>query len=235
MSIRPIIFSTPMIRAILDGRKTQTRRLLRIPAHLDGEDAELQHFHGVGPGIAAPMRDNPEHRCGVFPPYAVGDALWVREAWWNVCAADGATVTAPGSHPGRDAAFFVADHQEFPPCPHYRKRPSIHMPRWASRLTLSVTEVRVQRLHDIGEYDAREEGAARLLMDDEGKFYEQTNGTHRCGFAGLWESINGERKGAGWDDNPWVVALTFAVICGNVDTMMARHAARAAKAGAVTA
>lgn len=224
MSIRPIIFSTPMIRAILDGRKTQTRRMLRIPAHLDGEDAELQHFQGVGPGLAAPMRDNPEHRCGVFQPFAVGDLLWVREAWWNVCASDGATATAPGSHPGRDAAFFVADHPEFPPCPHYRKRPSIHMPRWASRLTLRVTVVRIQRLLDISEDDALDEGFVPGPLGDPmpetliggGWTISSPGGWASAAghFQVLWQELHPE-----WDgfSSPWVVAITFDVIRANVD------------------
>lgn len=92
------------------------------------------------------------------------------------------------------------------------------MPRWASRLTLRVADVVVERLQDISEDDAKAEGAEKLVMDDEHRFYASgKSGSHRCGFAGLWESINGRRKGASWDDNPWVVAITFDVIRANVD------------------
>ncbi|HTJ89589.1 MAG TPA: hypothetical protein VL356_05370 [Acidocella sp.] len=187
---RPILFSAPMVRALLAGTKTQTRRFLKPqPASVD----EAGCWYGNNPqSLQNRLR------------FAIGDRLWVRESWWHVCAGDGPAISAPGDSLGRDGAFFRADHPDYPPCPHYRSRPSIHMPRWASRLTLTVTDVRVQRLQDISEEDARAEG-----YPGEG-----------CGLApkvwygALWEQINGIDS---WDADPWIVALTFDVRKGNID------------------
>jgi len=101
-------------------------------------------------------------------------------------------------------------------------RPAIHMPRWASRLTLELTDVRVERLQDISEQDAIAEGADRLVMDDDGKFYESANGTHRCGYAGLWDHINGDGS---WDENPFVWCISFRTILANIDSYLKERAA----------
>lgn len=234
----PIIFSAPMIRALLDGRKTQTRRLLRIPPHLDGDEAEVKHFQGAGPGLAAPMRDNPEHQCGVFPRYAIGDLLWVRETW---------VVEALGSSAGRDVyeVQYPADHwcieidepddserARFLSRCYDRRRsplPSIHMPQWASRLTLQVTDVRVQRLLDISEDDAVAEGFAPGLI---GEPVPETpiGGGWTISSPGCWASAAGHFQALWaelhphWDgySSPWVVALTFSVLHDNIDRVRAR-------------
>ena len=89
------------------------------------------------------------------------------------------------------------------------------MPRWASRLTLIFESVKVERLQEISEADARAEGAIPMTTDDFGKFYDDAKyGTHYCGFAGVWAHIHGP---AAWDANPWVAAISFAVQRCNIN------------------
>lgn len=223
MTDRPIIFSAPMVKALLSGSKTQTRRILKPQPEYRGgcgNEADPEEW-----GWEDDMGDHVSVLDIKPNKYAVGDRLWVRENWWHVCAADGPTVAEPGDSMGRDGAFFRADHPDYPPCPHYRFRFSIHMPRWASRLTLAITDVRVQRLQEISEEDARDEGAAKLVHDGDGAFFESEQGTYRTGFAGLWDHING--SGA-WDASPWIVALTFTVERRNIDEVPAQTSQRAA-------
>ena len=225
MTDRPIIFSAPMVRAMLDGRKTQTRRVLKPqptgqpsanchPAHkprhpapyLDaycGEPRTPQNPRGQG-------RDwhwwQVDDRCGPVAcrvPYAPGDRLWVREA---VCWVSGWGWRYRADNDD------LAEKRETGEVS--RWRPSIHMPRWASRLTLTVTDVRVQRLQDISEADAVAEGCDAVLA----LTIKRPNGAHpgnpRECYCDLWNSLHG--PGA-WDANPWVVALTFTVQRGNID------------------
>jgi hypothetical protein len=225
MTDRPILFSAPMVRALLAGTKTQTRRLAKFVRRED-YSGNLA-FSGIeadclAPGLWALVSRGAggcwNERTKQLRTYKPGDRLWVRESWWHVCAADGATVTAPGTSLGRDAAFFVADHPDYPPCPHYRKRPGIYMPRWASRLTLTVTDVSVQRLQSIGDEDAVAEGLERAAkhadrcMTPAGDY-----AVPRVAFQRLWDHINGKRAGAAWADNPWIVAITFTVAHRNID------------------
>ena len=197
MTDRPIIFSAPMIRALIDGRKTQTRRVLK-----DTETREPYVADGV---VLWDHPDGPVYRWERVP--AVGDRLWVREAYafgWPV---------NPGERLPRDegpdhAVTYRADGQA--PFGGGKWHPSIHMPRWASRLTLVVTDVRVQRLQDISEADARAEGVSG-----------SAGGTWGCeglieDYSDLWNSIYGPDA---WDANPWVAALTFDVHRCNIDQM----------------
>ena len=230
MQERPILFSGPMVRAILAGNPTQTRRVLTPQPVL----------HPVGTPTWYPNADVPRgraydgeshFRCGAVQDHArwqPGDRLWVRETWkvgaWKsgdrfaIDYAAGPVGQTPWVRPPTDAAARLAC-ESFTDCERYveraspddervsdegarytwevgnspcRWRPSIFMPRWASRLTLDVVEVRVQRLQDISKEDAVAEGAA-----DEGAF------------ADLWDAINGKRPGCAWRDNPWVWAITF--------------------------
>ncbi len=203
MTDRPIIFSAPMVNALRAGRKTQTRRLAWSPG---------KYLVGRSPRA-------------VWQDAKPGDRLWVREsvrAEECVCdgfdgvryAADHAWRTIDNSQAAADAWLTLF---------HYRGRgrgrighpvPSIHMPRWVSRLTLLVTAVRIERLRDISEEDAEAEGAPRLAVDDEGKFCEIAGGTHHCGFVGVWQHIHGRNS---WDENPEVVAITFQVQHRNID------------------
>jgi len=215
MKESPILFSAPMVRAILDGRKTQTRRILRTDApHVycisDGVTAEWGPADEDGDPI-----DAPPFRC----PYgATGDRLWVRETWAVVddhhdtvsleAALDSARKGCPWAgiiyKAGHGGGAYDEDHR-VGGC----WRPSIHMPRWASRLTLEVTDVRVERLQSITERDARAEGMERSV---DGRWLEPgpdgpTLSTARDAFAKLWDSINGEH--AAWASDPWVWAISF--------------------------
>lgn len=190
MSERPILFSAPMVRAILAGTKTQTRRVLKqavgpsLSVGIDDDApgvAELSWLYGDGPG-----HEVHESVKRVPCPYGTpGDRLWVREAW------------APHpDFPGTARAVFRAD----PECAHDvdRWRPSIHMPRAVSRITLEITGVRVERLQDISRGDAMAEGCPFPNMaqgDDPREWYRD-----------LWDQING--AGA-WDANPWVWCVSF--------------------------
>ena len=157
MAEHPIIFTALMVRAILDGRQTQTRRRLK----------------------------------GKPPKFATGDTLWVRERW--TLAADDAR---PDGFP-----VYLADGT--PKAPHGPWRSPIHMPRWASRITLEVTDVRVERVQDIGEEDAKAEGVDWEVWEHGGEPIPPTSLFHE-----LWDSINAKR-GYGWDANPWVWVVSF--------------------------
>lgn len=198
MKERPILFSAPMVKAILAGTKTQTRRLYK-PRRGDDVNAT------GGPLCALPS-----------PFGSPGDLLWVREthAQFAVgnrtglspqCVAYRATCDEEG------AFDYVNNGDEIMRIRITKWTPSIFMPRLASRITLEITEIRVQRLQDISEDDALAEGCeprvtlrkvypSKLAADVERRSY-------RDGFADLWESINGER--APWSSNCWVWAVTF--------------------------
>lgn len=184
---RPILFSAPMVRALLAGTKTQTRRAVKpTPRRVDGgvpyHDAPTWAHAEPGSAVV---------RC----PYGRrGDRLYVRETW-----------AAPHSMDGHTPRFMPRDTRVHYAATEDRDgllwRPSIHMPRWASRITLEVTEVRVERLQAISEADARAEGfelGAPPCTDAPIRWYRH-----------LWDQING--AGA-WDANPWVWAVSFRVI-----------------------
>jgi hypothetical protein len=207
MADRPIVFSAPMVRALLDGRKTQTRRFVKgVPPQPEADCHERHQKKHPAPYLdsycsARKTQANPrgmsdrwcwwqvDDRCCLPQfrvPFVPGDRLWVREAFSL-------------DHSGAAICWFWADgNPEFGDWT--KPKPSIHMPRWASRLTLTVTAVRVERLQDITEDDAAAEGMARPMAISD--------------FGAMWESIHG--PGA-WDTNPWVVAVTFTVAQGNID------------------
>jgi hypothetical protein len=178
MKERPILFSAPMIRAILEGRKSQTRRV---------------------------MKGDYRYPC----PYGgTGDRLWVREALrrntetnkWEY-AADGDVVSLPGGHPSGAAMIGWAHHKEGDVCV------SIHMPRWASRITLEITGVRVERVQDISEADAMAEGVGGIRdMQFAVALGNLHAPAHRLNYIDLWNEINGPGS---WAANPWVWVLTF--------------------------
>lgn len=147
MGERPILFSDPMVRAILEGRKTQTRRVWAPRFHADARLLRRDTVESM------PTRDAGEYlACVSVCPYgAPGDTLWVREAF---------TLTVPSQKPIYRATYNAETARGV------RWRPSIHMPRWASRLTLEVVGVRVERLWDIGEADAIAEGLPNSCFDD---------------------------------------------------------------------
>ncbi|SFI15154.1 hypothetical protein [Albimonas pacifica] len=196
MTDRPIIFSGPMVRALLEGRKTQTRRALptahpKFANHgvLDPEaltdPLEVWYWDGVHDRVGASYR----------LPYAPSNRLWVRETFAHDCDGVGCAYRADGESLGWTSPLF--------------------MPRRLSRLTLTVTDVRVQRVQEIIRGDAMEEGCPFPNMAD--------GPDPRDWFRELWDSLNAKR-GLGWEANPWVAALTFEVHRCNIDKLEAGDA-----------
>lgn len=217
MSDKGIIFSAPMVRALLDGRKTQTRRLIKSVIGTDFHRHHGdRHFFGFNEA-----RENGQ--CGIqLPclPYAPGDRLYVREAHAIVGNVDPGWVLYRANGYESECARHGFDAP--PPESEVRWRPSIHMPRWASRMWLEVTDVRVQRVQEISEDDSNAEGLLHFhtfghensayAVEPEGEVF--TSAKH-C-FAALWNSLH-TKPGETWTDNPWIVALTFDVRKGNID------------------
>lgn len=212
MTDRPIIFSAPMVRAMLAGRKTQTRRILRYQPTL--MPTGMWHVYNAHGGYFCENAVEVGTAAIDYAPYAVGDRLYVRENWQSDVAHQ---ASKPSCIPVGERIFFQAggsiNTTDLSMCAQ-GWRPCIHMPRWASRITLPVIDVRVQRLQDISEADATAEGAPCGFLDEDGKFYEATEGTYRAGFAGLWAHLHGADA---WDVNPWIVAPTFTVEQCNID------------------
>lgn len=246
----PIIFSGPMVRAILDGRKTQTRRIVKPPRRWP----EFSHCDPFAMPPAVWWWNGKHDRVGVrkeCPHGQPGDRLWVRETWQDVHplqVAEGrysqeGRAGIPGPPMVKYRTIYRADgeypriHFNHPDGSHvddwpYRSvctgedctrrhlhpaesytgwMPSIHMPRWASRITLEVTGVRVERLQDITEDDARAEGieqTARLVTDRDGTYWVCDSDSDLVGgFGCLWDSLNAKR--APWESNPWVWVIEF--------------------------
>jgi len=239
MADKPIIFSAPMVRALLDGRKTQTRRVLKpLPRRtifFDPQKAGADQFQE--------------------PHYATGDRLWVREAF-TTCEkhkfmiayrADGECGAWCWDGDGKPIFIHHGHVLEASPRGQWgfaryggRWRSPIHMPRWASRLTLTVTDVRVQRLQEISEADALAEGVPHIhegnIGDEPYCSKCEGHGVHgafgagygvaevdcsecvtaRQKFRNLWSSLHG--PGA-WEANPWVAAYSFTVQRGNIDRL----------------
>ncbi|MBJ6722399.1 hypothetical protein I2750_19555 [Bacillus sp. PR5] len=220
MKDRPILFSAPMIRAILDGRKTQTRRVL------DAWCDEPPAFVEDGVVTAFDENDRPYR----WPrTNAVGDRLWVREA--HYLTDDGDYERAVYAADADDVRLHLSGVEQLRAChpnidwsKHERLRPSIHMPRWASRITQIVTDVRVQRLQDISKADAIAEGIELVKVTKQwGNHWRNygadgmTDRSAKYSFQTLWTIINGHKKMVSWNDNPWVTAYTFTPIFQNID------------------
>ena len=218
MKDHPILFSGAMVRALLAGTKTQTRRVIKPqPEHLQVydwkgkrlHDSEYRHWCWKG-HVGADNWDDITAQLGPFLPYQTGDQLYVRETWVHTGAGVW-TVADAMRWPGRSQIRYRADGQG----PADQWFPSIHMPRWASRITLTVTNVRIERVQDISEEDANAEGAEPTTCAN-AEPPQDGFPSHRSGFALLWNSLNAAR-GYGWDANPWVVAVTFATHLRNID------------------
>ncbi len=226
MNDRPIIFSGPMVRALLEGRKTQTRRLLKIqPPHRANKLREGDNAAWFCDGEHVKGQPCEDHAYSVPIYFMPGDRLYVREA--HALVPSSAYRMSPGvpyavnDEDGSQACVYREGWERSKPGTGWR--PSIHMPRWASRLTLTVTEVRVQRLQKISEEDAVAEGVqkgepssdlAGLLGCTWG-----IDGDFRCStpvaaYCRLWNSLHGPDA---WDANPWVVAVSFTVERRNID------------------
>ena len=211
MKERPILFSGPMVRAILSGAKTQTRRVVKLTDAGRVRDVGSRRNWHIGDPDAVLA-------CHYGQP---GDRLWVREAFmpcplenpttgpsrWNIAYASDAEQVERQAPAGYNPMLYNYE----------RWTPSIHMPRWASRITLEITSVRVERLQAISEADARAEGCMRGDPDDAGGWFpadepdpsgigERGWDCARDWFADLWESINGHDS---WEANPWVWVVEF--------------------------
>lgn len=215
MKERGMIFNSEMVRAILDGRKTQTRRIMKpqpepcprgghwwpsnaFKTMLHVED-EMQNGKGGWGGLvgdACPFGD-------------VGDRIWVRETWAEAGASAQDLKLYRANYPEHVPSIY----ENVPPAEEIRWTPSIHMPRWASRILLEITDVRVERLNAISEEDAEAEGIDMEALYDSQDCYDciaDHNMTGRPTVTGafkyLWESIYGEE---GWKSNPWVWVIEF--------------------------
>lgn len=193
MRERPILFSGPMVRAILDGRKTQTRRVVTPQPNV---------VHAIH--ADASITTNLIFRSGdqrIHCPYGQpGDRLWVRETFAPFPPVFGSKLW--GIIYGADAAQVEREAPDtYRPMLYNYERwyPSIHMPRWACRLVLEIESIRVERLQEISGEDAVAEGVRSLLP---------YNGIAQCEFLELWDSINAKR-GFDWDANPWVWVVEF--------------------------
>lgn len=202
MKERPILFNAPMVRALLNDSKTQTRRIIK-PEPQMVTDKTIAPWAG-DPSVLMRLLEQSGKCC----PYGVpGDRLWVREAWRVIDAAD---CFAPREVTSASRVWFESDLPHQPGFGRYR--PSMFMPRWASRITLEIVSVRVERLQDISEADAIAEGIPasasepcdhpRQSCADVGCWGPTAKG--RYGY--LWESINDPGS---WDVNPWVWVVEF--------------------------
>jgi hypothetical protein len=241
MRARPILFSGAMVRALLDGSKTQTRRVIK-PQPAEGESIFMMGL--VTQSWIAGKVNDLNHPREVIPcPYGKpGDLLWVRETiayqWPDDCDNgrvypddEGDDIREFG-RPIKQAecdilyaatdldAEWMGDNGE--PCKP-RWKPSIHMPRRASRITLEITGVRVEQLWEISEADAIAEGAEKLGYDENYNcFVRSDNGTHRTGFFGLWHYINGPES---FEANPWLWVVEFKVHQRHVDEILRERGA----------
>ncbi|MBK1793398.1 hypothetical protein JHL21_02660 [Devosia sp. WQ 349] len=236
MGIKPILFSAPMVRSLLDGTKTQTRRVIKPqPSDYQGNPNPPRGQSWVNktrdePYIA--LHDDQVHWCWWDEynqqgpdwfklPIAKGDTLWVRETW-TARMTHGWTIADARSRMYQEEIFYRADNVEAID----GWWPSIHMPREFSRIALKVAGVKVQRLQDISEEDAIAEGmtlatADAVLNPEERVLYATThifspNDRARFLYAAVWDLINGPGS---WDANPFVAAYTFTVHRGNVDAL----------------
>ncbi|HHA0054922.1 TPA: hypothetical protein ACOEVN_003270 [Klebsiella pneumoniae] len=218
MTERGMIFNAEMVRALLDGRKTQTRRIMKVQPVLNGNFYEV--FGSAWSKGMTSIPAVPGHSLSTRCPFgAVGDRIWVRKGFfpaplemqsepprktmWNIAYRDGMQMEK------------LAPAEYNPTIYNYERwTPSIHMPRWASRILLEITDVRVERLNAINEHDAQAEGVAKLR----GGFWKhyqpgwtQHQLSARGSFVTLWKSIYGDES---WNSNPWVWVISFERIEG---------------------
>jgi hypothetical protein len=210
MKIIPVLFSTPMVQAILEESKTMTRRVVKSKTALEWLEPEM-----FTPAYVA----NPENN--LCPYGKPGDVLWVRETWaqWN----EGGYVYKADGFIERYGAWERDTPKKFHDVERVEKwKPSLFMPKTACRIFLEVTDVRVERLQDISEEDAIKEGILSYECEVIGRRYKDylenakgyghpdhdypTVGVAVTSFSTLWRKINGEQS---WWDNPWVWAVSF--------------------------
>lgn len=217
----PVPFSDAMVRALLAGEKHQTRRLLKVPKW---SDSEPQDIRALDNGVFA--RDKKTRRWRQMPLPVIGDRMWVREAW-RPRGADDRDLSKQneimsGCTSADDIMFRCRATQKYVEM--FRWWPPMFLPRWASRITLKVKEVRVQRLHDMSTADAITEGlindqhagqVAKTLNCDWTYEGAGMRGSPIAVFAHLWDSLH--KAPNDWEGNPYVVATSFSVKQVNVD------------------
>ena len=201
---KPILFSTEMVRAILNGRKTQTRRVVKIPKQwisqgITHDDLEKSGFWNCWQSIA----DDPTagHRWQYGDEwlpnqnYQIGDRLWVREAWFN---------PSDGLFKEKEPflTYYRADSEI-----DFKWKPSIFMPKEYARIWLEIINVRVERLQDISYQDVRREGLTNIRNFELFGDANHRLKVHQIHFKILWDSINGKKHP--WSDNPWVWVVEF--------------------------
>lgn len=248
MTDRPILFSGPMVRSLIaeckkpGTGKTQTRRYMNPQPYVNGYAySDVLHeiaCHNDWLPPSAMLLDVKRFGRRVYTtsnaegweadlPYQVGDSLWVRETAIIAPAKWTNTPTNPMGPEHREVAYLADCHNDELPwaAKEYglKKTPAIFMPRWASRLTLSVTDVRVQRLRDISPDDVKAEGV-EIPRHHIGDLHDPNRWKHDH-FQPLWDSINGKRPGRAWLDNPWVVAVSFRPELRNIDAPVREIAA----------
>ena len=198
-----------MVRAILEGRKTQTRRIIKSqPPECVGK-VFCEHFEPTSIDRHGEMQPGPEifgaydedGEWGAKFPYGQpGDRLWVRETWGHT--GQGVWKVADTYHAEDGHLVYRATDDVLGGW-----FPSIHMPRWASRILLQIVSVSVERLQDISEEDARAEGMPKLVYDaDYDTFHQNEHGSYVMGFDGTWAHLYGDDS---WGANPWVWVVEF--------------------------
>jgi len=196
MAEKPILFNGEAVRALLARSKTQTRRPLK-PQPIHREYGGWSWDMGAGSRML--ISEPPNEVCLARGMYKVGELLWVREAWAHTFDYDGNFLLD-----GRKALYRADEETMIGPS--HGWRPSIHMPKWAARIWLEVTGVRVEQVQDISARDVVSEGYWNLVAAGLGvtEHFEQ--------FSRQWDAIYGDKPGLSYDENPWVVALTFKAV-----------------------
>ncbi|EBG5297091.1 hypothetical protein FI178_19430 [Salmonella enterica subsp. enterica] len=238
MKERGMIFNGGMVRAILDGRKTQTRRPVK---NVRPDNCLTIHpATATRSGVYTHVMDAPKYD-GLCPFGVVGDRLWVRETWACLGNEDGCCVDWNGrlckgdeksaariyrasceQKPVDYGWWSIPDDADWKPHTENEKfegawRPSIHMPRWASRILLEITDVRVEQLHSISERDALREGlfqlpaSGRYCLQPGMQYFGMASHSAKEVYSWLWASIYGEES---WAANPWVWVIEFKRVEG---------------------
>lgn len=201
MKERGMIFNAGMVNAILSGRKTQTRRPVKFPFRDVNLGCELS-----GNELAGELSAGNYWNSRVGQP---GDRIWVRETWAEAGASAPDLTLYRANYP----EHVPAHYENVPPVDEIRWTPSIHMPRWASRILLEITDVRVERLNNISYDDAISEGITQewTCIDPGLGSYAHKNDV-QDDYETLWKSIYGEES---WAANPWVWVISFKRIEGS--------------------